>query len=102
MPSKTLSCHEVSNSRIVSLPWLNLAARQDIYSLFHLDRPFKFISKTSNFFIPIIGWSMFLTGMNLAQRTILVAMLAANYEQDPVQSLSLLQLKSAGSWSQHA
>ena len=36
--------------------------QQDIYSLFHLDRPFKFISKTSNFFIPIIGWSMFLTG----------------------------------------
>jgi hypothetical protein len=35
---------------------------QDIYSLFHLQRPFKFISKTSNFYIPIIGWSMFLTG----------------------------------------
>lgn len=35
---------------------------QDIYSLFHLNRPFKFISKTSNFLIPIIGWSMFLTG----------------------------------------
>ena len=35
---------------------------QDIYSLFHLDRPFKFISKTSNFVIPIVGWSMFLTG----------------------------------------
>jgi 1-acyl-sn-glycerol-3-phosphate acyltransferase len=34
----------------------------DIYTLFHLDRPFKFISKTSNFLIPIIGWSMFLTG----------------------------------------
>jgi len=34
----------------------------DIYSLFHLNRPFKFISKTSNFLIPIIGWSMFLTG----------------------------------------
>ena len=39
--------------------------RQDIYSLFHLDRPFKFISKTSNFFIPIVGWSMFLTGMHI-------------------------------------
>jgi len=39
-----------------------MVAPQDIYSLFHLDRPFKFISKTSNFFIPIIGWSMFLTG----------------------------------------
>ena len=35
----------------------------DIYSLFHLNRPFKFISKTSNFKIPIIGWSMFLTGV---------------------------------------
>jgi 1-acyl-sn-glycerol-3-phosphate acyltransferase len=34
----------------------------DIYSLFHLQRPFKFISKTSNFLIPIVGWSMFLTG----------------------------------------
>jgi 1-acyl-sn-glycerol-3-phosphate acyltransferase len=61
----------------------------DIYSLFHLRRPFKvrawrgstllipwiasltchriapivqFISKTSNFLIPIIGWSMYLTG----------------------------------------
>ncbi|CAL8469963.1 g9505 [Coccomyxa elongata] len=34
----------------------------DIFTLFHLDRPFKFVSKTSNFFIPIVGWSMFLTG----------------------------------------
>lgn len=34
----------------------------DIYTLFWLGRPFKFISKTSNFLIPIIGWSMFLTG----------------------------------------
>eukprot|EP00898_Chlorokybus_atmophyticus_P002088 jgi/Chlat1/2880/Chrsp195S08771 len=34
----------------------------DIYSLFRLWRPFKFISKTSNFLIPIIGWSMYLTG----------------------------------------
>ena len=34
----------------------------DIYSLFLLGRPFKFISKTSNFLIPIIGWSMYLTG----------------------------------------
>ena len=39
-----------------------LVALQDIYSLFHLNRPFKFISKTSNFLIPIIGWSMFMTG----------------------------------------
>ena len=35
---------------------------QDIYSLFHLNRPFKFISKSSIFMIPIVGWSMFLTG----------------------------------------
>lgn len=34
----------------------------DIYTLFWLDAPFKFISKTSNFLIPVIGWSMFLTG----------------------------------------
>ncbi|EIE25733.1 glycerol-3-phosphate 1-acyltransferase, partial [Coccomyxa subellipsoidea C-169] len=34
----------------------------DIFTLFHLDRPFKFVSKTPNFFIPIVGWSMFLTG----------------------------------------
>lgn len=41
----------------------------DIFSLFHLNRPFKFISKTSNFFIPIIGWSMFLTGHIMINRT---------------------------------
>lgn len=40
----------------------------DIYSLFHLQRPFKFISKTSNFVIPIIGWSMFLTGHVMLNR----------------------------------
>lgn len=34
----------------------------DIYTLFLLGRPFKFISKTSNFLIPLIGWSMYLTG----------------------------------------
>lgn len=34
----------------------------DIYTLFLLGRPFKFISKTSNFLIPIIGWAMYLTG----------------------------------------
>jgi 1-acyl-sn-glycerol-3-phosphate acyltransferase len=41
---------------------------QDIYSLFHLQRPFKFISKTSNFLIPIVGWSMFLTGAQQQQQ----------------------------------
>ena len=41
---------------------------QDIYTLFHLDRDFKFISKTSNFLIPIIGWSMFLTGHVMINR----------------------------------
>jgi len=40
----------------------------DIYSLFHLNRPFKFISKTSNFMIPIVGWSMFLTGHVMLNR----------------------------------
>jgi len=40
----------------------------DIYSLFHLQRPFKFISKTSNFLIPIVGWSMFLTGHVMLNR----------------------------------
>ncbi|KAK9808655.1 hypothetical protein WJX72_001338 [[Myrmecia] bisecta] len=41
----------------------------DIYTLFHLNRSFKFISKTSNFLIPIIGWSMFLTGHVKLNRT---------------------------------
>ena len=41
----------------------------DIYSLFHLWRFFKFISKTSNFLIPIIGWSMYLTGHVGLKRT---------------------------------
>ena len=40
---------------------------QDIFTLFQLDRPFKFVSKTSNFLIPIVGWSMFLTGAAAAQ-----------------------------------
>lgn len=40
----------------------NHASFMDIYSMFHLRRPFKFISKTSNFLIPVIGWSMYLTG----------------------------------------
>ena len=40
----------------------------DIYTLFHLNRDFKFISKTSNFLIPIIGWSMFLTGHVMINR----------------------------------
>jgi len=40
----------------------------DIYTLFHVNRDFKFISNTSNFFIPIIGWSMFLTGHVMINR----------------------------------
>jgi 1-acyl-sn-glycerol-3-phosphate acyltransferase len=47
----------------------NHASFMDIFSLFHLKRPFKFISKTSNFIIPIIGWSMFLTGHVPLKRT---------------------------------
>ncbi|KAG6673373.1 hypothetical protein I3842_16G108400 [Carya illinoinensis] len=34
----------------------------DIYTLFTLGRSFKFISKTSIFLYPIIGWAMFLMG----------------------------------------
>ncbi|KAK9808433.1 hypothetical protein WJX73_004860 [Symbiochloris irregularis] len=34
----------------------------DIFTLFQLGRPFKFVSKTSIFLIPIVGWSMWLTG----------------------------------------
>lgn len=37
-------------------------ALQDIFALFHLGKDFKFVSKKSIFFIPIVGWSMFLTG----------------------------------------
>jgi hypothetical protein len=35
---------------------------QDIFTLFHLGKDFKFVSKTSIFLIPIVGWSMWLTG----------------------------------------
>ena len=61
-----------------------LAHAQDIYTLFHLDRDFKFISKTSNFLIPIIGWSMFLTGLcqRLPQRGVR-ARLALSRLMDP-------------------
>eukprot|EP00271_Cylindrocystis_brebissonii_P009325 TRINITY_DN24075_c0_g1_i1.p1 TRINITY_DN24075_c0_g1~~TRINITY_DN24075_c0_g1_i1.p1 ORF type:complete len:358 (+),score=50.25 TRINITY_DN24075_c0_g1_i1:331-1404(+) len=41
----------------------------DIFSLFALMRPFKFVSKTSIFKIPIIGWAMFLTGHVGLKRT---------------------------------
>ena len=34
----------------------------DIYTLLTLGRSFKFISKTSIFLFPIIGWAMFLLG----------------------------------------
>ncbi|CAD7703020.1 unnamed protein product [Ostreobium quekettii] len=40
----------------------------DIFSLFHLNRSFKFISKSSIFYIPIVGWSMFLTGHVMLNR----------------------------------
>lgn len=40
----------------------------DVFTLLHLHRDFKFISKTSNFFIPIVGWSMFLTGHVMINR----------------------------------
>ncbi|KAG0488558.1 hypothetical protein HPP92_007369 [Vanilla planifolia] len=35
----------------------------DIYTLLTLGRSFKFISKTGVFYIPIIGWAMFLMGI---------------------------------------
>ncbi|PRQ46114.1 putative 1-acylglycerol-3-phosphate O-acyltransferase [Rosa chinensis] len=35
----------------------------DIYVLLTIGRPYKFISKTSIFLIPIIGWAMFLLGV---------------------------------------
>lgn len=62
-----VACGEDKASKIVSHS--SDAGLQDIFTLFHLDRPFKFVSKTSNFFIPIVGWSMFLTGMTPSQRT---------------------------------
>lgn len=35
---------------------------QDIFSLLHLGRDFKFVSKGSIFMIPVVGWSMWVTG----------------------------------------
>lgn len=57
------------------------AVLQDIFTLFHLDRPFKFVSKTSNFFIPIVGWSMFLTGGVWPTKTSLPAVLKNQQRQ---------------------
>lgn len=55
------NCISISNVTASKNDWSH-AAIQDIFTLFHLNRSFKFVSKTSNFLIPIIGWSMFLTG----------------------------------------
>lgn len=41
----------------------------DIYTLLTLGRSFKFISKTSIFLYPIIGWAMFLLGVIPLKRT---------------------------------
>lgn len=41
----------------------NHQSYMDIYTLLTLERSFKFISKTSIFVIPIIGWAMFLMGL---------------------------------------
>jgi len=41
----------------------------DIFSLFRQFRPFKFVSQTSVFMFPIVGWSMFLTGHIGLKRT---------------------------------
>jgi len=40
----------------------------DVYALFHLRYPFKFVSKQSIFLVPFIGWSMFLTGHVMLRR----------------------------------
>ena len=42
---------------------LFVVAVQDIMTLFYLKAYFKFVSKASIFYIPIVGWSMFLTGI---------------------------------------
>eukprot|EP00793_Prasinoderma_coloniale_P004742 PRCOL_00000503-RA len=47
----------------------NHASNLDIFTLFSLWRGFKFVSKTSVFMIPIVGWSMFLTGHVPLKRT---------------------------------
>ncbi len=60
-------CCSLSNVKIAShciAKQIYPTVVQDIFTLFHLNRPFKFVSKTSNFLIPIIGWSMFLTGQS--------------------------------------
>lgn len=62
---KTAQVEGASNLPPVDQPAVYVANHlsfMDIFTLFHLARPFKFISKTSIFFIPIVGWSMFLTG----------------------------------------
>ena len=38
---------------------------QDIFTLFHLGKDFKFVSKPEIFKIPFVGWSMWLTGVHL-------------------------------------
>lgn len=40
----------------------NHESYMDIFTLFHLGKDFKFVSKPSIFMIPIVGWSMWLTG----------------------------------------
>eukprot|EP01025_Chloroclados_australasicus_P009415 TRINITY_DN13609_c0_g1_i1.p1 TRINITY_DN13609_c0_g1~~TRINITY_DN13609_c0_g1_i1.p1 ORF type:complete len:350 (+),score=19.31 TRINITY_DN13609_c0_g1_i1:2-1051(+) len=46
----------------------NHESNMDIFTLFHLGRHFKFISKVANFLFPFFGWSMFLTGHVLLNR----------------------------------
>lgn len=61
-PHLRICCLLCVAAATVGGPALPPARLQDIFSLFHLQRPFKFISKKEIFLIPIIGWSMFLTG----------------------------------------
>lgn len=57
--------HEVNNLPPKGDPVVYVAnhcSYLDIFSLLALPMPFRFISKRSVFFFPVIGWAMFLTG----------------------------------------
>lgn len=65
LPFCKVAIEGIENLPASDMPAVYVANHQsylDIYVLMLLGRSFKFISKTSIFFIPIVGWSMFLTG----------------------------------------
>jgi len=65
LPFCKVDIEGLENLPATEMPAVYVANHQsylDIYVLMILGRSFKFISKTSIFLIPIIGWSMFLTG----------------------------------------